>query len=97
MLEWLFRSINGYVRICLRGGSPERFLNLCNARGLTIWGILCGKNGEYAAFMPLKDVRRVKPLVKKSGGSACLFLFTETKNAGTGPPALEPFFFCSIR
>ena len=53
MLEWLFRSINGYVRICLRGGSPERFLNLCNARGLTIWGILCGKNGEYAAFMPL--------------------------------------------
>ncbi len=67
MLEWLFRSINGYVRICLRGGSPERFLNLCNARGLTIWGILCGKNGEYAAFMPLKDVRRVKPLVKKSG------------------------------
>lgn len=67
MLEWLFRSINGYVRICLRGGSPERFLNLCNARGLTIWGILCSKNGEYAAFMPLKDVRRVKPLVKKSG------------------------------
>lgn len=67
MLFWLFRSIKGYVRICLRGGSPERFLNLCSVRGLRIWKIACRDKGEYEAYMTVADVKRVKPLVRKSG------------------------------
>ena len=67
MLLWLFRSIKGYVRICLKDGSPERFLNLCSARGFKIWNIVCRDKGEYEAYMTVADVRRVKPLVRKSG------------------------------
>ena len=67
MIFWLFRSIRGYVRICLKGGSPERFLNLCSVRGLKIWKITCRDKGEYEAYMTVTDVRRVKPLVRKSG------------------------------
>lgn len=67
MLFWLFRSIKGYVRICLKGGSPERFLNLCSVRGLKIWNIACRDREEYEAYMTVTDVRRVKPLVRKSG------------------------------
>ena len=66
MIEWLLHNWNGYVRLRLHGYSPERFLNLCNARGLEVWGLNCGKDGDYEFFMTVKGYRRVKALVRKA-------------------------------
>lgn len=45
MIEWLLHNWEGYVRLRLHGYSPERFLNLCNARGLEVWGLICNRTG----------------------------------------------------
>ncbi len=65
MLERLLHNWHGYVKIRLHGYSPERFLNLCNARKLEIWGIRCN-GGDYEFYMTLPGYRKVRPLVKKS-------------------------------
>ena len=65
MLERLLHNWHGYVKLRLHGYSPERFLNLCNARKLEIWGILC-KNGDYEFYMTVPGYRKVRPLVRKS-------------------------------
>ena len=65
MVERLLHNWHGYVKLRLHGYSPERFLNLCNARKLEIWGILC-KDGDYEFFMTVPGYRKVKPLVRKS-------------------------------
>ena len=57
--------MKGAVRIRLTGYSPERFLNLCNFKGLEIWDIRC-VDGDYEFWMTLGDFRRVRPLVRKS-------------------------------
>jgi len=65
VVERLLHNWHGYVKLRLHGYSPERFLNLCNARKLEIWGILC-KDGDYEFYMTVPGYRRVRPLVKKS-------------------------------
>lgn len=65
MLERLLHNWRGYVKIRLHGYSPERFLNLCNARKLEIWDIQC-VGGDYEFYMTLPGYRKVRPLVKKS-------------------------------
>jgi len=65
VVERLLHNWHGYVKLRLHGYSPERFLNLCNARKLEIWGILC-KDGDYEFFMTVPGYRKVKPLVRKS-------------------------------
>ena len=57
MVERLLHNWHGYVKLRLHGYSPERFLNLCNARKLEIWGILC-KDGDYEFFMTFRDIGR---------------------------------------
>ena len=66
MIEWLLHNWEGYVRLRLHGYSPERFLNLCNARGLEVWGLICNRDGDYEFFMTVEGYRRVKPLVRKA-------------------------------
>ena len=66
MIEWLLHEWEGYVRLRLHGYSPERFLNLCNARGLEIWGIECGRDGDYEFYMTVKGYRMVRALVRKA-------------------------------
>ncbi len=66
MIIWLLHNWKGYVRLRLHGYSPERFLNLCNARGLEVWGILCNRDGDYEFYMTVEGYRRVKPLVRKA-------------------------------
>lgn len=61
----MLHRLEGTVRIRLSGYSPERFLNLCNARGLEIWDIRC-VDGDYEFNMTLKGFRRVRPVVRKS-------------------------------
>lgn len=66
MIIWLLHNWKGYVRLRLHGYSPERFLNLCNARGLEVWGLICGRDGDYEFYMTVDGYRRVKPLVRKA-------------------------------
>lgn len=66
MIEWLLHNWKGYVKLRLHGYSPERFLNLCNARGLEVWGIACNRDGDYEFYMTVEGYRRVKPLVRKA-------------------------------
>ena len=66
MIVWLLHNWNGYVRLRLHGYSPERFLNLCNARGLEVWELMCNRDGDYEFYMTVKGYRRVKPLVRKA-------------------------------
>lgn len=65
-MERLWHYVRGYLKIRLRGYSPERFLNLCSARGIEIWGIVCAPSGDYEFYMTLDGYRNVRPLVKKA-------------------------------
>lgn len=65
MLIWLFRYLKGFVRIRVRGYSPERFLNLCKARHILIWDLQNVEN-EYEMNLSIRDFRKIKPLVKKA-------------------------------
>lgn len=66
MIVWLLHNWKGYVKLRLHGYSPERFLNLCNARGLELWGLVCNRDGDYEFYMTVDGYRRVKPLVRKA-------------------------------
>lgn len=66
MIVWLLHNWNGYVKLRLHGYSPERFLNLCNARGLEVWGLGCNREGDYEFYMTVAGCRRIKPLVRKA-------------------------------
>lgn len=66
MIVWLLHNWKGYVKLRLHGYSPERFLNLCNARGLEVWGLACNRDGDYEFYMTVNGYRRVKPLVRKA-------------------------------
>ncbi len=65
MKEALKHYCGGYLRIRLKGFSPERFLNLCMARQIVIWDLRY-QDGGYQFFITVKDFRRVRPLVKKA-------------------------------
>ena len=67
-MESLIRCWKGYVQIQIRGNSPERFMNLCRNRGIILWKIR--RQGEYdTCCLALRDVWKLKALVKKSGVS----------------------------
>lgn len=55
----------GYLLIRLQGFSPERFLNLCMANQIEIWG-LEHHEGQYQFYMTVEGYRRVRPLVQKA-------------------------------
>lgn len=64
-MEELVRHLQGFMVIRLTGYSPERFLNLCNARGIPIWDLEYRDNG-YEFSMTRKGFLKVRPLVRKS-------------------------------
>ena len=61
----LRRMIGGWVRVTLCGYAPERFLNLCRARQMTIWDLEC-KGDHYVFSMGLSDYRNTRPLARKA-------------------------------
>lgn len=63
--EWVSRRVKGILRIKLTGYSPERFLNLCNTKGICLWDLVYKDDG-YMFWMTLGGFLRVRPLVKKS-------------------------------
>lgn len=66
MLVLIARFLSGYLRICIEGYSPERFLNLCSYHGIYLWNLRpCGH--AYEMNISVKSFRRLKPIIRKTG------------------------------
>lgn len=65
MIRSFVRWLKGYVRFCVAGYSPERFLNMCCFHQLFIWGLEPTGKG-YGMYMNISDFRKLKPLVRKT-------------------------------
>ncbi len=65
MKDTLKHYFQGYLRIRLKGFSPERFLNLCMAKQIVIWDLKY-QDDSYQFLISIRDYRRVKPLVRKA-------------------------------
>lgn len=57
--------LSGTVRVRIQGTMPEKFINLCLAQHIFLWGI-SKRNDEMFAFMRLSDFFRIRPLARKS-------------------------------
>lgn len=57
--------LHGTVRIKISGAVPERFINLCLARGIFLWGIT-RHNDDVFACLRVPDFFRVRPLARSS-------------------------------
>ncbi len=65
MLVRLIKYLRGYVKIKVEGYSPERFLNLCNAHKILLWGVE-NKGLAYEMYVSVKDYRKMRPIVRKT-------------------------------
>ena len=65
MLTSLLRLGKGYVRIRLKGYSPERFLNLCRTHNILLWD-LQNQGLSYEMSMSISDFRRLRPMLRKT-------------------------------
>ncbi|WP_122627045.1 sporulation protein YqfD [Lucifera butyrica] len=57
--------INGIIRIRVSGTMPEKFINLCMAQNIFLWGII-KLDGDLYVNLRLPDFLRIRPLVKRS-------------------------------
>ena len=65
MIHCLIRYLSGYVKIQIKGYSPERFLNLCCYHRIRFWGLTrIGTN--YELYLSLSDFRKLRPYVRKT-------------------------------
>lgn len=76
----LYRWGCGYVSFKTHGGFPERFLNLCAMRQITVWGVKI-KNGSLQGKMLCRDYKQIKNIAKMSEAvpkirKKCGFRFT---------------------
>lgn len=62
----ILRLIKGYVEFCAQGGFPERFINLCNIKGINLWDV---KNDgvKVIAFTTEKEFQALKIPAENSG------------------------------
>lgn len=65
MLLRIANYLQGAVRIRISGAFPEKFINLCLARGIFLWGIF-RNDGDLIASIRLADFLRIRPLVRLS-------------------------------
>lgn len=71
MFTSLFRYILGYLKICVSGYSPERFLNLCKNKKIDVWG-LEAKHNAYDMYIRISGFRKLKPILKKTQTKVCI-------------------------
>lgn len=65
MIKFL-KYMKGYLRVRVRGFSPERFMNLCSNKGILLWDIV--RDGDaYCMNITLKGFWEIRPIVKKTG------------------------------
>lgn len=62
----IIRYIFGFVHFHASGGFPERFLNLCRIRGITLWDISC-EGGMLCAFADRGSYKKLRAIAKSSG------------------------------
>lgn len=62
----LFHFLSGYLFIMTENSMPERFLNLCRAKGIHTWG-LKNNNGKYSFYIEVSDFKKLKDILKKTG------------------------------
>ncbi len=62
----ILRLLKGYVVFCAEGGFPERFINLCNIRGINLWNV---KNDgvKVIAFTTEREFEELKTPAENSG------------------------------
>lgn len=65
MIRSFIRWLQGYIRLCVAGYSPERFLNMCCFHNLFIWGLEPTEKG-YEMYMSISDFRKLKPIIRKT-------------------------------
>ena len=65
MLE-LLKYIRGYLRICVYGFSPERFMNLCSNKDILLWDIEQAGDG-YVMCISLRSFYKLKNIARKTG------------------------------
>jgi len=61
----LTNYLYGTVRVRVSGAFPERFINLCLARGIFLWGITKDSDAVFASLR-LSDFFRIRPLARRS-------------------------------
>ena len=66
MIIKLLRLILGYVEFQASGGFPERFLNLCNINGITLWDVQ-NDGVKVKACTPVRAYRNIRKSAHKSG------------------------------
>lgn len=62
----ILRLLKGYVEFCAEGGFPERFINLCNIKGINLWNV---KNDgvKVIAFTTEREFQELKIPAENSG------------------------------
>ena len=61
----IIRFLRGYVRVYLWGFSPERFMNLCNNRGIELWAVEPKEDG-YEFFMYIGGFFACRDFLRKT-------------------------------
>ena len=62
----LLRFISGFVSFRAYGGFAERFINLCNTNGITLWDVKSNNDIIYASTT-IDGYKRIISVAKKSG------------------------------
>lgn len=103
MKERILRYTGGYLKVRLTGPASERFLNLCMARGITLWDLSRPEGEALCFFVSIRDFRRIGPLVKKAGVHVKItgrfglpFFYTETENGSSLEQEWRPFSWCYL-
>lgn len=65
MIEKLFKYIRGYLYVSVQGKKPERFVNLCNNKGIVIYDVSVDNNILYF-YISVSDFKKIKEIVRKS-------------------------------
>lgn len=64
-VDGVSKFLFGYLRICIKGGSAERFLNVCAGRGIRLWS-LERKNGVLCLNLCLPAFLQLHPIIRKT-------------------------------
>lgn len=64
-MQNLLNYFSGIVKLRLTGPFPEKFINLCIAQDIFLWGIN-KKNNEFYVYMRLGDVFRIRKIARQS-------------------------------
>lgn len=66
MIIKLLRLLFGYIEFQATDGFPERFLNLCNINGITLWNVQ-NDGVKVEACTPIKAYKNIRKPAHKSG------------------------------